>query len=144
MTRTYIPKKDEIERKWYLVDATDKTLGRMATEIAAILRGKHKPIFTPNLDTGDYVIVINAEKVKLTGNKENQKEYKHHTGYPGGQRFTPYKEMLEKHPERIVEFAVKGMLPKGPLGRQMYRKLRVYVGEEHGHEAQQPEVLEIG
>lgn len=144
MTRTYIPKKDEIERKWYLVDATDKTLGRMATEIAAILRGKHKPIFTPNLDTGDYVIVINAEKVKLTGNKEDQKEYKRHTGYPGGQRFTPYKEMLEKHPERIVEFAVKGMLPKGPLGRQMYRKLRVYAGEDHGHEAQQPEVLEIG
>lgn len=141
--KSYVAKPLEMERKWYVVDATDKTLGRLSTEIARRLRGKHKPIYTPHVDCGDYIIVINAEKVKLTGNKENQKVYRHHTGYMGGLRERSYKEMLAKHPERIIEKAVKGMLPKNTLGRQMYTKLKVYAGSEHNHQAQKPEVLEF-
>lgn len=138
---TFVPSAAAIERKWYVVDAEGKTLGRLATEIARVLRGKHKPIFTPYLDTGDYVIVVNAEKVKVTGKKLDQKIYYHHSGYVGGMKETTLKEMLAKKPERVVEHAVKGMLPKGPLGRQMYKKLFVYVGPEHKHAAQKPEVL---
>lgn len=140
---TFLAKAHEVERKWYVVDAEGQTLGHLATEVASILRGKNKPIYTPHVDTGDYVIVINAAKIKLTGNKENQKVYKHHTGYPGGLREIPYKEMLEKHPERIIEKAVKGMLPKNKLGREMIKKLRVYPGTEHNHEAQKPELLKF-
>ncbi len=138
---TYMPKKDEIERKWYVVDASEYTLGRMTSEIAKILRGKHKPIYTPHMDTGDYVIVINAEKVKVTGKKVDQKMYYHHSDYVGGMKENNLREMLDKHPERVIEHAVKGMLPKGTLGRQMYRKLFVYAGPEHKHQAQKPEVL---
>lgn len=140
---TFLAKAHEVERKWYVVDAEGQTLGHLATEVASILRGKNKPIYTPHVDTGDNVIVINAAKIKLTGNKENQKVYKHHTGYPGGLREIPYKEMLEKHPERIIEKAVKGMLPKNKLGREMIKKLRVYPGAEHNHEAQKPELLKF-
>ncbi len=138
---TFVPGAAAIERKWFVVDAEGKTLGRLATEVARILRGKHKPIFTPYLDTGDYVIVVNAEKVKVTGKKLDQKIYYHHSGYVGGMKETTLKEMLAKKPERVMEHAVKGMLPKGPLGRQMYKKLFVYVGPEHKHAAQKPEVL---
>lgn len=141
--KSYVAKAGDIQRKWYVVDATDKVLGRLASEIAAVLRGKNKPIFSPNIDTGDYVIVINAEKVRLTGNKSNQKVYRHHTGFPGGLKSISYEELLEKHPERIVESAVKGMLPHNRLGRDMYRKLKVYAGPNHDHEAQKPEVLDI-
>jgi large subunit ribosomal protein L13 len=141
--KTYVATDSTITRKWYIVDATDQILGRMATEIAIVLRGKHKPTFTPFLDTGDYVIVVNAEKIKLTGGKMEQKTYFRHTGYIGHWRKIPVKEVLQKHPERVVEHAVKGMLPKGPLGRQMYRKLFVYAGPEHKHEAQKPEVLKF-
>lgn len=141
--KTYSARPADIERKWYVVDAEDVVLGRLASQVAAILRGKHKPTFTPNQDTGDYVIVINAEKVKLTGNKANQKEYKRYSGYTGGLKITSYQDMLAKHPERIVEHAVVGMLPHNKLGRQMAKKLRVVVGPEHNHEAQMPEVLEL-
>ncbi len=138
---TYMPKAEDIERKWYVVDASQYTLGRMTSEVAKILRGKHKPMYTPHVDTGDYVIVVNADKVNVTGDKMNQKKYYHHSEYVGGMKETNLKEMLAKHPERVVEHAVKGMLPKGPLGRQMYRKLFVYAGPEHKHAAQQPEAL---
>ena len=138
---TFTVSAHEIERKWYVVDATNMTLGRMASEIAKVLRGKNKPIFTPHLDTGDYVIVVNAEKIKVTGKKMDQKIYYHHSGYVGGLKETKLKEKLAKKPEEVVELAVKGMLPKGPLGRQMYRKLFVYAGPEHKHAAQKPEVL---
>ncbi len=138
---TYMPKAEDIERKWYVVDASQYTLGRMTSEIAKILRGKHKPIYTPHVDTGDYVIVVNAEKVHVTGKKMQQKKYYHHSEYVGGMKETDLKEMIATHPERVIEHAVKGMLPKGPLGRQMYRKLFVYAGPEHKHAAQQPEVL---
>ena len=141
--KTFIASAAAIERKWYVVDAEGKTLGRLASEIARVLRGKHKPIFTPHLDTGDYVIVINAEKVKVTGKKLDQKIYYHHSGYVGGMKETTLKKMLADKPERVIELAVKGMLPKGPLGRQMYKKLFVYAGPEHKHEAQKPEVLKI-
>ena len=141
--KTYMPTATAVERKWYVVDAADKTLGRLSTEIASILRGKKKPIYTPNIDTGDYVIVINSEKVKVTGKKLEQKVYWHHTGWIGGQKEISLKHQLEKHPERVIEHAVRGMLPKGPLGRDMYRKLFVYAGSEHPHEAQKPEVLDI-
>lgn len=141
--KTYVATPADIERKWYVVDAEGKTLGRMAAEIASVLRGKKKPIYTPFMDTGDYVIVVNAEKVKVTGKKLLQKKYYHHSGYVGHLKETTLKEMLEKHPERVIEHAVKGMLPKGPLGRQMYRKLFVYAGPEHKHQAQKPEVLEV-
>ena len=131
----------KVERKWYVVDATGLTLGRLASEVAKVLRGKNKPIFTPHIDTGDYVIVINAEKVKVTGKKLDQKIYYHHSEYVGGLKETTLREMMAKKPGKVVELAVKGMLPKGPLGRQMYKKLFVYVGPEHKHQAQKPEVL---
>ena len=130
-----------IERKWYVVDAADMTLGRLASEVAKVLRGKNKAIFTPHIDTGDYVIVVNADKVKVTGKKLDQKIYYHHSDYVGGMKEATLREMMAKKPEKVVELAVKGMLPKGPLGRQMYTKLHVYAGPEHQHAAQKPEVL---
>ena len=141
--KTYTPKADDIVKAWWIVDATDLPLGRMATEIARVLRGKHKPIYTPHLDTGDHVIVINASKVRLTGNKADQKTYFRHSGYMGGEKHIPFKRMLETHPERVVEYAVRGMLPKNALGRTLRKKLRVYGGEEHPHHGQDPQVLEI-
>ena len=141
--KTYMANNQTVERKWYVVDAEGKRLGRMATEIATLLRGKHKPTFTPHVDCGDYVIVINAEKIELTGNKWDDKKYYRHSRYPGGLKETTAKVMNKNFPERIVEFAVKGMLPKGKLGRQMYKKLFVYAGPEHKHAAQQPEVYEL-
>ena len=141
--KTYVPKQAEISRDWWLVDAAGLTLGRLATEVALRLRGKHKPTFTPNLDTGDHIIVVNAEKVALTGRKLETKMYRRHSGYPGGLREIPASVVLEKQPIRVVESAVRGMLPKGPLGRQMARKLKVYAGSEHPHEAQQPQALEL-
>ncbi len=141
--KTMMAKESQIERKWYIVDAEDKILGRLSTEVAIILKGKHKPIYTPHVDTGDYVIIINAEKIKVTGKKESQKLYRHHSGYVGGLKEISYKTMMEKHPERIIKHAVKGMLPKNVLGRQMMKKLKIYVGPEHKNHAQQPEVLEI-
>ncbi|MCX6640092.1 MAG: 50S ribosomal protein L13 [bacterium] len=140
---TYHSKPDVVQRKWYIVDANDLILGRLATRIATVLRGKHKPIFSPHFDTGDFIIVINAEKVKLTGKKESNKMYFRHTGYPGGGKFTSVAEMRTKHPERIIEHAVKGMLPRGPLGRQQLRKLKVYAGTEHPHQAQCPAPLPL-
>ena len=131
----------KIERKWYVVDAAGLTLGRLASEVAKVLRGKNKPEFTPHIDTGDYVIVINAEKVVVTGKKLDQKIYYHHSDYVGGMKETTLREMMAKKPERVIELAVKGMLPKGPLGRQMYKKLHVYAGAEHDHAAQKPEVI---
>ncbi|MEQ8328989.1 MAG: 50S ribosomal protein L13 [Longimicrobiales bacterium] len=141
--RTYTPKADEIERSWYVVDAADKPLGRLATEIARILRGKHKPMFTPHLDTGDYVVVVNASQVQLTGKKADQKTYFRHSGYMGGERHIPFKRMIQTHPERVLELAVKGMLPKNALGRAMKLKLKVYPGAEHPHQGQQPQPLEF-
>ena len=141
--KTYMANPDKIERKWYVVDAEGATLGRLASEIAKVLRGKNKPEYTPHIDTGDYVIVVNAEKIKVTGKKLDQKVYYRHSGYVGGIKETTLKEMLNKHPERVIEFAVKGMLPKGPLGREMITKLHVYAGADHKHQAQKPEVLEI-
>ena len=139
--KTFMASPATIDRKWYVVDATDKTLGRMAAEIAKVLRGKNKPIFTPHMDTGDYVIVVNAEKIKVTGKKMGQKIYYHHSDYVGGMKEATLKDKLAKKPEEVIELAVKGMLPKGPLGRQMYKKLFVYAGPEHKHAAQKPEVL---
>ncbi|MBR4759656.1 MAG: 50S ribosomal protein L13 [Lachnospiraceae bacterium] len=139
--KTYMPNPQTVERKWYVVDATDMTLGRLASEVAKVLRGKNKPIFTPHADTGDYVIIVNAAKVKVTGKKLDQKIYYHHSDYVGGMKETPLREMMDKKPERVVELAVKGMLPKGPLGREMYKKLHVYAGPEHNQAAQKPEVL---
>ena len=142
--KTYLPSAEEIQqRRWWIVDAADQPLGRIATRIASVLRGKHKPTYTPHLDTGDYVVVVNADKVQLTGSKADQKTYFRHTGYMGHEKFIPFKEMLAKHPERVVELAVKGMLPKGALGRQMRQKLKVYAGSEHPHQAQSPEPLNI-
>ena len=138
---TFMASPATIDRKWYVVDATDKTLGRLASEIAKVLRGKNKPIYTPHMDTGDYIIVVNAEKIKVTGKKLSQKIYYHHYDYVGGMKETTLKELLAKHPERAIEYAVKGMLPKGPLGRQMYKKLFVYAGPDHKHAAQKPEAL---
>ncbi|MCR5418890.1 MAG: 50S ribosomal protein L13 [Lachnospiraceae bacterium] len=139
--KTFMPNPQTVERKWYVVDATDMTLGRLASEVAKVLRGKNKPIFTPHADTGDYVVVINAEKIKVTGKKLDQKMYYHHSDYVGGMKETNLREMMAKKPEKVVELAVKGMLPKGPLGRQMYKKLHVYAGPEHQQAAQKPEVL---
>ena len=138
---TYMANPDKIERKWYVVDADGQTLGRLASEIAKVLRGKNKPVFTPHVDTGDYVIVVNAEKVKVSGKKMEQKIYYNHSEYVGGMKETTLKEMMDKKPERVIELAVKGMLPKGPLGRSMIKKLHVYAGPEHNHAAQKPEVL---
>lgn len=140
-THTVTP--DQITRRWYLVDAEGQTLGRLASRIAQILRGKHKPIYTPHLDTGDHVVVVNAEKVRLTGKKIDQKRYYKHSGYPGGLKEIPVRRMLEKHPERVIENAVRGMMPKGKLGRAMIKKLRVYAGAEHPHDAQQPVAIDI-
>lgn len=140
---TVSAKPELVKRAWYIVDAKDKTLGRLATEIARRLRGKHKAEYTPHVDTGDYIIVINAEQVKVTGKKFTDKVYYHHTRYPGGLRSITFDKLQAKAPERIIENAVKGMLPKNPLGRAMYRKLKVYVGTEHPHTAQQPELLDI-
>ena len=140
---SFMANPDKIERKWYVVDAEGCTLGRLASEVASVLRGKNKPVFTPHVDTGDYVIVINAEKIKVTGKKLDQKIYYNHSDYVGGMKETTLKEMMEKHPERVIELAVKGMLPKGPLGRQMYTKLHVYAGPDHEQAAQKPEVLKF-
>ncbi len=139
--KTFMASPSTIERKWYVVDAEGMTLGRLASGVAAVLRGKNKPIFTPHIDTGDYVIIINADKIQVTGRKLEQKLYYSHSDYVGGFKSTTLKELLDKKPEKVVELAVKGMLPKGPLGRQMYKKLHVYAGAEHPHGSQKPEVL---
>ena len=141
--KTFVAKPESVERDWFVVDAEGKTLGRIATEIARRLRGKHKPEYTPHCDTGDYIVVVNAEKVHVTGNKAKGKIYYSHTEFPGGLKQISFEKLIDKAPERVIEFAVKGMLPKGPLGRQMYRKLKVYAGPEHKHAAQQPQVLEL-
>lgn len=139
--KTFMANPDKIERKWYVVDAEGCTLGRLTSEIAKVLRGKNKPEYTPHVDTGDYVIVVNAEKINVTGRKLDQKIYYNHSDYVGGMRETTLREMMDKKPERVIELAVKGMLPKGPLGREMYKKLHVYAGPEHKQAAQKPEVL---
>ena len=141
--KTYSAKSETVKRDWYVIDAADKTLGRMATEIANRLRGKHKPEFTPHVDTGDYIVVVNAEKVKVTGKKTSDKMYYHHTGYPGGIRSISFEKLQEKAPERIIQQAVKGMMPRNKLGRAMLGKLKVYAGSEHPHTAQQPVELNI-
>ncbi|MFI6596538.1 50S ribosomal protein L13 [Nonomuraea sp. NPDC050536] len=141
--RTYSPKPADVERQWYVIDATDVVLGRLASHVANLLRGKHKPIFANHVDTGDFVIIINADKVHLSGNKLEQKKAYRHSGYPGGLRSVSYGELMEKRPERAVEKAVKGMLPKNSLGRKMAKKLKVYAGSEHPHQAQQPVPFEI-
>lgn len=141
--KTYSAKPSEVERKWYVVDATGKTLGRLSVQIANILRGKHRPTFTPHVDTGDFVIVVNAEKIRVTGKKADQMVYQRYSGYPGGLKEIPYRQMLERHPERILEHAVKGMIPHNRLGRSVYGKLKVYAGPDHPHSAQQPEPLDI-
>ena len=141
--KTYVATAATVDRKWLLIDAEGKTLGRLATEVARLLRGKHKPTYTPFIDTGDYVVVINASKMVLTGNKLDQKFYRYHTGYPGGLKETSYKNLMAKNPEKALELAVKGMLPKNSLGRQMFRKLHVYAGAEHDQAAQKPEVYEF-
>ncbi|MCH8080161.1 MAG: 50S ribosomal protein L13 [Proteobacteria bacterium] len=141
--KTYTAKPSDIKQDWFVVDASGKTLGRLATEIARRLRGKHKPEYTPHMDTGDYIVVINAKEVKVTGNKRTDKIYHHHTGFPGGLKSISFDKLMEKKPEMVIEKAVKGMLPRGPLGREMYRKLKVYPGAEHKHAAQQPKALEL-
>ncbi len=141
--KTYSAKPAEVQRDWYLVDATDKTLGRLAAEIAHRLRGKHKPAFTPHVDTGDYIVVVNADKIRVTGRKEQDKQYFWHTGYPGGIKSRNVAEVRARHPERLIEGAVRGMLPKNRLGRAMFKKLKVYAGSEHRHHAQQPQPLEL-
>ena len=141
--KTYSLKKEEVERNWFVIDVTDRVLGRVATKIADRIRGKDKPTFTPHTDGGDYVIVVNAEKIKVTGSKYTDKKYYKHSLYPGGLKTKTFKEVNENNPERIIEDAVKGMLPKGPLGRAMFRKMKVYAGAEHKHTAQQPQVLDI-
>ena len=138
---SYMANPDKVERKWYVVDADGQTLGRLASEVAKVLRGKNKPIYTPHIDTGDYVIVVNADKIKVTGKKLDQKIYYRHSDYVGGMKETTLREMMDRKPERVIELAVKGMLPKGPLGRAMIKKLHVYAGPEHNHAAQKPEVL---
>lgn len=141
--KSFMAKTNEIERKWYVIDAEGKVLGRLATEVATILSGKNKPTYTPHVDTGDYVVIINAEKIKLTGKKLEQKNYSYHTGYPGGLKQVPYKDLIVSKPEKIIELAVKGMLPKSSLGRNMIKKMKVYSGPEHKHEAQMPEIYEF-
>jgi len=140
---TFTAKPETVVQDWYLVDATDKVLGRLATQIATRLRGKHKPEYTPHVDTGDHIVIVNAAKIRVTGDKINQKKYYRHTGYPGGIKETVLSDELENNPERVIERAVKGMLPKNSLGRSMFRKLRVYAGPDHSHQAQQPKALEI-
>ncbi len=141
--KTFSAKPETVERDWYIIDAENKTLGRLSTEIARRLRGKHKPEYTPHVDTGDYIVVINAEKVHVTGNKRTDKMYHHHTGFIGNLKSISFEKLLDRAPERIIENAVKGMLPKNPLGRAMYRKMKVYSGSEHPHTAQQPKTLEV-
>ncbi len=141
--RTYVPKKDEIEREWLVVDASNQVLGRLASEVARLLRGKHKPQYTPYLDTGDFVVVVNAERVRLTGRKREQKKYYRHSTHPGGLKVETAREMLEKYPERVIKRAVWGMLPKNRLGRKLFRKLKVYAGPEHPHEAQKPKTYTV-
>ncbi|NLC88456.1 MAG: 50S ribosomal protein L13 [Clostridiaceae bacterium] len=141
--KTFMAKAETADRRWLLIDAEGQTLGRLATQIASILRGKHKAEYTPHVDTGDYVIVVNADKIVVTGNKEAQKMYRRHSGYPGGMKEVSYQDMMAKHPERILESAVRGMLPKNSLGRQMYRKLKVYSGPDHPHAAQEPVQIEV-
>ena len=141
--KTYSARAEDVHRDWYVVDATNKTLGRLAAEIAHRLRGKHKAEYTPHVDTGDYVVVVNCEKVRVTGNKATDKMYYHHTGYPGGIRGMSFDKLIDKAPERVLQRAVKGMLPRNPLGRAMFRKLKVYAGNEHPHAAQQPQTLNI-
>ena len=141
--KTYSAKTGEVNQAWFIVDATDKTLGRLASEIALRLRGKHKPEYTPHIDTGDYIVVVNAEKVKVIGAKATDKMYHHHTGYPGGLKSFSFEKLIERAPERVLQRAVKGMLPRNPLGRAMFRKLKVYAGSEHPHTAQQPETFNI-
>ncbi|NND69325.1 MAG: 50S ribosomal protein L13 [Halioglobus sp.] len=141
--KTYSAKADQVNRDWFVVDAADKTLGRLASEIAHRLRGKHKAEYTPHVDTGDYIVVVNAEKVRVTGNKAKGKIYHHHTGYPGGLKSVSFEKLIEKAPERALQNAVKGMLPRNPLGRAMFKKLKVYAGNEHPHAAQQPQALNI-
>ena len=141
--KTYSAKAETVERDWFVVDADGKTLGRLATEVASRLRGKHKPEFTPHVDTGDYIVIVNAEKITVTGNKAKGKIYYSYTGYPGGIKDITFEKLIEKAPERVFEKAVKGMLPRGPLGREMFRKLKVYVGADHPHTAQQPQTLDL-
>ena len=141
--KTYTPKPEDIQREWFVIDAKDQTLGRLATQVAVLLRGKHKPIFSPHMDVGDYVIVINADKIRVTGRKLDQKMYYRHSGYPGGLRQRTLREQLQRFPERVIEAAVRGMLPKNKLGRKMFKKLKVYAGEQHPHEAQKPKVFEL-
>jgi large subunit ribosomal protein L13 len=141
--KTFSAKAETVQRDWFLIDANGKTLGRLATEIARRLRGKHKAVYTPHVDTGDYIVVINAEKVHVTGNKASDKMYYNHSGYMGGLKAISFEDLIQKAPERVIETAVKGMLPKNPLGRAMFRKLKVYVGSKHNHAAQQPQALEI-
>jgi large subunit ribosomal protein L13 len=141
--KTYMAKPAEIDRKWYIIDASGQRLGRLASEVATILRGKHKPTYTPHLDTGDYIIIINADKIELSGDKLQQKKYRYYTGYPGGLREIDYQTMLKKKPERAIEIAVKGMLPHNRLGRKMFKKLKVYQGDQHPHQAQKPEHREL-
>jgi large subunit ribosomal protein L13 len=141
--KTHTPKAEEIQRQWWVVDAADQTLGRLATEVARILRGKHKPMYTPHLDTGDYVVVLNASQVRLTGKKADQKAYFRHSGYMGGEKLIPFRRMIQTHPERVVELAVKGMMPKNALGREMRKKLKVYAGTEHPHQGQAPQPLQF-
>jgi large subunit ribosomal protein L13 len=141
--KTFIPKKDQIEQKWYVIDAEGQVLGRLAAQVATVLRGKHKPVFTPHLDVGDYVVVVNAEKVRLSGKKFLQKQYFRHSGYPGGETFTSFQRMMDKHPDKVIKLAVKGMLPHNRLGRKLIKKLKVYSGSNHPHEAQKPEALTL-
>ncbi|MEZ5505411.1 MAG: 50S ribosomal protein L13 [Gammaproteobacteria bacterium] len=141
--KTISAKPESVERDWYVVDATDKTLGRLATEVARRLRGKHKPIYTPHVDTGDYVVIVNAEKVKVTGRKATDKVYYHHTGFPGGIKGITFEKLIDKKPQQVIELAVKGMMPRGPLGRAMLRKMKIYAGPEHPHVAQQPKELAL-
>ena len=143
MIKTFIAKKEDVQRDWYVIDATDKVLGRMASRIAMILQGKTKPIYTPHVDTGDFVVVTNAEKIKLTGNKMKEKVYYTHSGYPGGFKEIPIKKWMDKHPDRVINMAVKRMMPKTKLGRAMLKKLKIYADSDHSHEAQQPKTLEI-
>lgn len=143
MEKTYVTKKDDVQREWYVVDATGQTLGRLAAQVANCLRGKHKPIYSPSVDTGDFVIVVNAERIRVTGRKLDQKTYYRYSGYPGGLRETTLRNLLENHPTRVIEHAVRGMLPKNRLGRKMFKKLKVYAGPEHPHAAQKPKLLEL-
>ena len=142
--KTFVAKPADVKREWFVVDAAEQTLGRLATEVARHLRGKHKPEFTPHVDTGDYIVVINADKVKVTGNKSSDKMYYRHTGYPGGLKSISFEKLIDHKPEMVIETAVKGMLPKNPLGRAMFKKMKVYAGSEHPHTAQQPQELKLG